>query len=438
MDKKKKKKGQRGTGVKVKRRDVPIEDDPYWNIASGYVDIHRIGRYASKFERIEDLHPEWTYPLIEGFPTFYCILGVEHDAGDEEIKAAYERKLKLSSYPDEILNEAFNVLSNPRLRKQYDELLVAFEHITKSMLPSEKEELIKKHSEHISVEKEFLRMNEIRDRYEDYIILYMHGMPDIYEIAGIKKNAKAEHIMRKCGTGTELLRKIGTILTDTASREEYDFMLSFIAKYTDKKVLKERKKNSKRWKRMDRRIFEKIVLTALSEPCAIQKYLERRDEILNNNQDWTQYLPPNNETFLSVLGLDEDSLLNNNADKREVERVIRERYRQLEKTPEVNLAYSVLKNAALREDYLWLIENHEMLDSLYDVLSGEFGFEGGEVEEEMRMPSLEEVYDILERMIAMGDIRGMKRIPPELREILDSIVLENEETGAKRRKGRSR
>ena len=80
-----------------------------------------------------------------------------------------------------------------------------------------------------------------------------------------------------------------------------------------------------------------------------------------------------------------------------------------------------------------------MLDSLYDVLSGEFEFEGGEVEMEMgtRMPSLEEVYDMLERMIAMGDIRGMKRIPPELREILDSIVLENEETGAKRRKGRS-
>ena len=189
---------------------------------------------------------------------------------------------------------------------------------------------------------------------------------------------------------------------------------------------------------MDRRIFEKIVLTALSEPCAIQKYLERRDKILDNNQDWAQYLPPNNETFLSVLGLDEDSLLNNNADKREVERVIRERYRQLEKTPEVNLAYSVLKNAALREDYLWLIENQEMLDSLYDVLSGEFEFEGGEVEEEMRMPSLEEVYDILERMMAMGDIRGVKGIPPELREILDSIVLENEETGAKRRKGRSK
>ena len=306
------------------------------------------------------------------------------------------------------------------------------------MLPSEKEELIKKHSEHISVEKEFIRMNEIRDRYEDYIILYMHGMPDIYEIAGIKKNAKAEHIMRKCGTGTELLRKIGTILTDTASREEYDFMLSFIAKYTDKKVLKERKKNSKRWKRMDRRIFEKIVLTALSEPRAIQKYVERRDEILNNNQDWAQYLPPNNETFLSVLGLDEDSLLNNNADKREVERVIRERYRQLEKTPEVNLAYSVLKNAALREDYLWLIENQEMLDSLYDVLSGESEFEGGEGGMGTRMPSLEEVYDMLERMIAMGDIRGGRGIPPELREILDSIVLGNEETGAKRRKGRSR
>ena len=54
------------------------------------------------------------------------------------------------------------------------------------------------------------------------------------------------------------------------------------------------------------------------------------------------------------------------------------------------------------------------------------------------MPSLEEFYDILERMIGGGDIRRGRGIPPELREILDNIVLENEETGAKRRKGRSR
>ena len=67
MSKKKKLKGLRTETMGVKRRDVPIEDDPYWNIANddyGYVDTHRIGRYASKFERLEELHPEWVYALM--------------------------------------------------------------------------------------------------------------------------------------------------------------------------------------------------------------------------------------------------------------------------------------------------------------------------------------------------------------------------------------
>jgi hypothetical protein len=41
------------------------------------------------------------------------------------------------------------------------------------------------------------------------------------------------------------------------------------------------------------------------------------------------------------------------------------------RTPRVNLAYSVLKNQAQRDDYLWLIENYTFINMLSTLLSVE-------------------------------------------------------------------
>jgi hypothetical protein len=438
----KRKKKQRAEGMEVKKQEIPIEDDPYWVVSSIYMDSHRVGRFISRFERFEDLHSEWTYDLMNGIPTYYCVLGVERGATKEEIERAYERKLKFSSYPKEVIGEAFDILSSPRLQKEYDELLFTFEQVTKSMPSHEKNELVKKHRAHISVEKEFRRMGQILSRYKDYPLLYMLGMPDLYEIAGLAKDSTTEEIRRNCRTDSELLEKISAVLGDTASREEYDFMLGFIAKYAKKESLEAREKYRKKWNSIDRGIFERIVLTALNGPDAIERYMQRRAEILNSNQDWKQYLPPEEETFLSVLGLDAGSL---RADKREVERAIRERYRQLEKTPQVNLAYSVLKNTALREDYLWLLENHEMLDPLASLLSAEEVPGGIKIKEEKgEMPSIRETMDALIRLFAerenkRGRGRGRDEIPSiqEMMDILTGMFGEEVVKGtSKRIKGR--
>jgi hypothetical protein len=201
-------------------------------------------------------------------------------------------------------------------------------------------------------------------------------------------------------------------------------MLGFIAKHLDRELLEERERNRKKWKQIDRGTFEKIILTALSEPDVIEKYMQRRIEVLSSNQDWKQYLPPHKETFLSVLGLDAGSL---RADKKEVERAIREKYRQLEKTPQVNLAYSVLKNTSQREDYLWLLENHEMLDTLVSLLSVEEVSRGIKKEEEI--PNVQEMMKALSRLFAERGIkRGRDKIPStqEMIDILTRIFEEEE------------
>jgi len=56
-------------------------------------------------------------------------------------------------------------------------------------------------------------------------------------------------------------------------------------------------------------------------------------------------------------------------DKKEAEIIIRNKYRELERTPVVNLAYSVLKNQSLRVDYLWILENDKLVETLRLLLS---------------------------------------------------------------------
>jgi hypothetical protein len=201
--------------------------------------------------------------------------------------------------------------------------------------------------------------------------------------------------------------------------------LSFIAKHLDRELLEERERSRKKWKHMDRGIFDKIILTALNEPDTIEKYMQRQVEILNSNQDWKQYLPPNKETFVSILGLDAGSL---HADKKEVERVIREKYRPFEKTPQVNLAYSVLKNTSQRENYMWLLENHEMLNTLFSLLAAEEVPRRIKKEKE-KIPNIQETMDAFTRLFAEKGIKTGKDKMPSTQEmiaILTSIFEEEE------------
>jgi hypothetical protein len=397
-----KKKKQKTTEQQAIKQKISIQDDPYWKVSRIYVDAHRVGRFLSVFEQFENKHPEWTSDLIEGIPTYYCVLGVEKGATKDQIKQAFEKKRQFSSYPHEVVGESFDVLSNPRLKKEYDKLLFVFEQITKSMPPNEKKELIKKHTDYINNEKEYVRMDQIWQSYKWLNIFYVKGMPDLYEIVGVTQDASFDEIKNVTQHGSELIKKIFTILGNQASREDYDFMIYFTNKYAEKKHLEEREKHKKKWEQIDETVLEKIMLILLSEPDAVGKYMNRGDDILNNNQDWKQYLPPNKETFLSVLGVEKNSLSD---DKKEIERTLREKYRDLEKSVEVNLSYTVLKNMSKRDDYLWLLENHEILRTIEDLFAEERA-----ATEEMRseahtMPDFDEFMDMVQSFLEQEEKR---------------------------------
>lgn len=365
----KKKKKRITSDSSIAKQEISILDDPYWKVSSMFVDMHRVGHFISKFEQFEVRHPEWVQDLMEGTPTYYCVLGVEKGAAKSQIEQACEKKQGFSSYNDEVIEEAFDVLSNPGLAKEYNKLLFIFEQITKCIPPHEKNELIKNHADNINTEKEYFRMGPILEKYKWYHVLYMKGMPDLYEVAGIAQDSPEESFKKYSDSGSEFMRQIYSLLSDKSFREDYDFLIYFINTHSEPEILEKRKIHRRKWEQIDNQIVEKIILNALNEPFGITNNIFRSRETINNNHDWLRYLPPNEETFLSVLGLERDSL---SGEKKEVEKTLREKYRYLEKTAKINLAYSVLKNTSLREDYLWLLENQEIFDALNDLFSTEF------------------------------------------------------------------
>lgn len=360
-------KGKSPGNFQAKIPDIPIEDDPYWKVSKNvFMDEHRVGRYLDRFYQFTQRHPQWADDFMEGIPTYYCVLGVHRGVTREEVKLVYQNKKGPSIYPPEVICEALLVISTPSLQKEYDEFLTVAEQFTKCMPPFEKNELIRIHSENINDAKKLDKLVQSQVIYAEYWYLYTEGMPDLYEVAGLAKDSDIEAIITNCLQDSELSRKIYSLLTDSVFREQYDIMLGLIASKMGPDELLSLETKRELWRFIGPDMAGKIILAALTNPGFLDEYFTRSDAIQNTNQDWKDYLPPSKVTFFSVLGLEAGSLP---VDKKEAEIIIRNKYRELERTPVVNLAYSVLKNQSLREDYLWLFENDKLVETLRVLLS---------------------------------------------------------------------
>ena len=70
----------------LEQEKISIQDDPYWRVSSLHLDMQRLGRSLKKFEHFADEFPEWTEALLEGIPTWYCVLGVHRELRKKRLK----------------------------------------------------------------------------------------------------------------------------------------------------------------------------------------------------------------------------------------------------------------------------------------------------------------------------------------------------------------
>jgi len=95
----------------------------------------------------------------------------------------------------------------------------------------------------------------------------------------------------------------------------------------------------------------------------IHKRLNKWTVMIQRYPEWTNHLPPKKETFYHLLGIRKDD-----ADRFPVEDdvrdFLRDKYQSINKTPEVNFAYTFLRKPDVRGDYDWMLLNNRIMQGI--------------------------------------------------------------------------
>lgn len=332
-------------------------DDPYWKVPTRYMDRSRVGAAEKKIEKFEKHYPKCIEDLFDGVPTYYCVLCVSKKDSRVAIEKAYERKNDCSTYPDEVIERAYEMLGDDKKRSTYDEILRVFLKLLQAFTAIEKRELIDEHDDWLRMEKKRAAMEYILKNRKVWTGLFLQGLPTFYEVLGVDRaglKGSEEIECKNKNVDNRLAEEIGKILNNPQLRFEYDFMLDELDSILGEENLEEI--------RRERGAFGDGKDTFFLMLLKYHDYVEKYAGIMRNYQDWEEYT--DEKTFYSVLNIDAGSIPE---DKRAAENFIRTAYRDTERTEVVNLAYSVLKNSRLRVEYDWLLKNGEWVSEMYEL-----------------------------------------------------------------------
>ncbi len=319
---------------------------------------------------IRKIPPEWFYDLIEcGLPTYYFILSVKLQFSKHDLEKNLELKLDHSSFDTEIILYAHEILSDPSTRSLYNQFLQLSTLYFKTFEPTKLKKLEATHLRYVRKEQEYMLFSYLVREHLGWHIMELIGFPDFYTLAGFRKKIKREKILENYvsystkSNNDELLKVICEILLTPQLHKEYRLMRSFKKKYLKTNVKRIIKKRRKIWKKWGFTI-EDIIKNFLYG-SDLTENLQKWAEYYFENIDWQEFLPPNRSNFYTLLGLFPNTAAN---DHKRFRKHLFEQYKSSKRTPEVNLAYSTLKDPASKKIYDWLLFN-DVYRKVYFILT---------------------------------------------------------------------
>lgn len=354
-----------------KRLNLYYSNDKYWPKKNRKMQIRELKVYQ-ELRYFGKSHKDWLYYHLEyGCPTFFSILGVDLNVNMNRLKEIYQFKCENSYIPVYIIEEAYKTIKNVQLRSKYIRFIKLFRHYYNLLEEEEKTELDDKHSDWLYYEKKKIILSLILERHKNWDLLYVIGI-NLFSITNIKHSYKMKDIfalykkyLKDTSEKSKILAFITKKFLNSFVYQEYRTFLSiFPTFFLKKKKNRVAEKLQKHWLIMNFKLtdFRNILL---SEERLMEK-IDAHHSILSKNINWIDYLPPNKKTLYQVLDIDIKSFNSNiKIESENINSQFRDllfkKYKCAQKSPEINLAYTILRNPQMRADYDWMLKNNLVL-----------------------------------------------------------------------------
>jgi len=317
-----------------------------------------------ELESILDQREPWVEDFFADIPLYYDVLGIDPSTSTHGIKEALELRHEISCFPEDLLSRVEEILTHEKKRKAYDTLIRLFKESMYALKARGVGEYDSNIRDWIGFDNAINIQWYIKRNHGGWFVLDQYGAPSLYKMLGLKQDATTEEIEKEVDAIDDLewiqktFRAVKEVLTDPILRWEYDLLLAFRKRKDEEEIPFQSKGLAHLWPPTEEsaRLLHEII----QYPGDLEDEMDDYRELMKDHSEWMDHLPPK-RSFYEILDLSREGL---SKSSREATREMRRRYRQLERTEEVNLAYSVLKNRDLKEDYDELVDKTPLVGSV--------------------------------------------------------------------------